>query len=74
MTDTTGTPEDPQQTVTNDAVAGETVISSSSYAGADGGEAAEAEPTLPENSLGAENVDLRDEEDDAEALEGGHAS
>jgi hypothetical protein len=73
MTDTSATtPEnagdpitDPaasKQTVTNDAVSGETVIDNGHYAGPTGSESLEAEPELAENELAGEDVDLRDEE------------
>jgi hypothetical protein len=73
MTDTSATtPEnagdpltDPaasKQTVTNDAVSGETVIDNGNYAGPTGSESLEAEPELAENDLAGEDVDLRDEE------------
>ena len=51
-----------QQTATNDAVAGETVIDNGNYAGATGSEPVEAEPVLAENDLAGEDIDLRDEE------------
>jgi hypothetical protein len=51
-----------KQTVTNDAVAGETVIDNGHYAGPTGSEPLEAEPDLPENELAGEDIDLRDEE------------
>jgi len=50
------------QTVTNDAVAGETVIDNGNYAGPTGSEPLEAEPALAENDLAGEDIDLRDEE------------
>jgi hypothetical protein len=62
-----GTPDDPKHLVSNDAVAGETVLPSDSYAGPNGAEPVEAEPVQPENSLGAENVDLDDEPPASEA-------
>jgi hypothetical protein len=49
-----------KQTVTNDAVAGETVIETGHYAGPEGSEPLEAEPTLPDNELAGEPIDLRD--------------
>jgi hypothetical protein len=51
-----------KQTVTNDAVAGETVVDNGHYAGPAGSEPLEAEPELPENDLDADAIDLRDEE------------
>jgi hypothetical protein len=51
-----------KQTVTNDAVAGETVIDNGHYAGPSGSEPLEAEPELPENDLDPDSIDLRDEE------------
>jgi hypothetical protein len=73
MTDTSATtPEnagdpltDPaasKQTVTNDAVAGETVLDNGHYAGPTGSEPLEAEPELLDNELAGEEVDLRDSE------------
>lgn len=73
MTDTSATtPEnagdplnDPaasKQTVTNDAVAGETVIDNGHYAGPTGSESLEAEPVGADNDLAGDDVDLRDEE------------
>lgn len=52
-----------KQTVTNDAVAGETVIDTGHYAGPEGSEPLEAEPTLAENDLAGEPIDLSDTED-----------
>ncbi|MCU1447436.1 hypothetical protein [Cryobacterium sp.] len=51
-----------KQTVTNDAVAGETVVDNGHYAGPTGSEPLEAEPDLPDNELAGEDIDLRDEE------------
>ncbi|MCU1405044.1 MAG: hypothetical protein JWQ43_1347 [Glaciihabitans sp.] len=51
-----------QQTVTNDAVAGETVMDNGHYAGPTGSEPLEAEPSLPDNELDADDIDLRDQE------------
>ena len=51
-----------KQTITNDAVAGETVIDNGNYAGPTGSEPLEAEPELAENELAGEDIDLRDEE------------
>ena len=51
-----------KQTVTNDAVAGETVEDNGHYAGPTGSEPLEAEPELPENELAGEDIDLRDSE------------
>jgi hypothetical protein len=51
-----------KQTVTNDAVTGETVDDNGHYAGPTGSEPLEAEPDLPENELAGEDIDLRDEE------------
>jgi len=51
-----------KQTVTNDAVAGETVTDNGHYAGPTGSEPLEAEPDLPDNDLLGEDIDLRDEE------------
>ncbi|HEV7956990.1 MAG: hypothetical protein JWL94_76 [Microbacteriaceae bacterium] len=71
MTDTTasGSTRDPlsasdfdKQTITNDAVGGEPVNPTGHYAGPTGSEPLEAEPTLPDNELAGENIDLRDEQ------------
>ena len=51
-----------KQTVTNDAVAGETVIDTGHYAGATGSEPLEAEPVLHEDTIDPDSIDLRDEE------------
>jgi len=51
-----------KQTVTNDAVAGETVIDTGHYAGATGSEPLEAEPELHEETIDSGEIDLRDEE------------
>ena len=47
-----------KQTVTNDAVAGETVIDTGHYAGAEGSEPLEASPELAENDLSREEIEL----------------
>ena len=47
-----------KETVTNDAVAGETVIDTGHYAGPDGSEPVEAEPLEAENDLSDEEIDL----------------
>ena len=52
----------PKETVTNDAVAGETVIDNGNYAGPTGSEPLEAEPDLPQNELEGEQIDLSDTE------------
>ena len=52
-----------KQTITNDAVAGETVIDNSHYAGPTGSEPLEAEPVLAENELAGEPIDLRETDD-----------
>jgi hypothetical protein len=44
--------------VTNDAVAGETVIDNGHYAGADGSEGLEVEPEEARNDLEGEDIDL----------------
>ena len=71
MSDATETPDnseilnDPaleKQTVTNDAVAGETVIETGHYAGATGSEPLEGAPTTAGNELADEEIDLADEE------------
>jgi hypothetical protein len=51
---------DPNELVTNDAVAGETVLPGESNAGPLGGEPAEAQPTYAENDLENEPIDLDD--------------
>ena len=51
-----------KQTVTNDAVAGETVIETGHYAGATGSEPLEGAPTTAHNDLDAGEIDLADEE------------
>ncbi|MFP7761369.1 hypothetical protein [Marisediminicola sp. LYQ134] len=51
-----------KQTVTNDAVAGETVIDTGHYAGPTGSEPLEGTPTLGENDLAGEDIDLDDGE------------
>lgn len=58
-----------QQTVTNDAVAGETVEPVDSYAGPDGAEPREAEPVLgDQGGEGAvEPIDLRIDDDPSES-------
>ena len=67
MTDATGMPEDEetwQETVTNDAIAGETVLDGPGDGndGPTGGAAREQEPVYAENDLVDEEVDLDDEE------------
>lgn len=47
-----------KQTLTNDAVGGETVIDTGHYAGPTGSEPREASPELPDNELSAEDMDL----------------
>lgn len=47
-----------KQTLTNDAVAGETVIDTGHYAGAEGSEPLEASPELADNELSGEEIDL----------------
>ena len=47
-----------KQTLTNDAVAGETVIDTGHYAGAEGSEPLEASPELADNDLSNEEIDL----------------
>jgi hypothetical protein len=51
-----------KQTITNDAVAGETVIDNGHYAGPEGSEPLEAEPELHEAGVDPDSIDLRDEE------------
>ena len=51
-----------KQTVTNYAVAGETVIDNGHYAGPEGSEPLEATPELAPNDLEGESIDLDDEE------------
>ena len=51
-----------KQTVTNDAVAGETVIDTGHYAGATGSEPLEAEPVIHDDGIDPDSIDLRDEE------------
>ena len=51
-----------KQTITNDAVAGETVIDNGHYAGPAGSEPLEAEPELHEDTIAPDSIDLRDEE------------
>ena len=50
------------ETITNDAVAGEPVFDTGHYGGAEGSEAHEAEPTLAENELEDEEIELDEEE------------
>jgi len=50
------------ETVTNDAVAGETIIDNGNYAGPTGSEPEESEPIYADNDLDGEDIDLRDEE------------
>jgi hypothetical protein len=76
MTDTTEGPyaDDPQsesarekQTVTNDAVAGDTVEPVDSFAGPNGAEKAEAEPTYsPRDDLDPDDIVLREVDDPSE--------
>ena len=47
-----------KQTVTNDAVAGETVIDTGHYAGPAGSEPLEVQPQLPDNDLSQEEIEL----------------
>ncbi|HWR84558.1 MAG TPA: hypothetical protein VN200_01045 [Rhodoglobus sp.] len=70
MSDTDPTPDsviqqqaDAKQTVTNDAVSGETVLPGSTYAGPTGAEPLEAEPEYAENDLAGQPIDLDDTED-----------
>jgi hypothetical protein len=51
-----------KQTITNDAVAGETVIDNGHYAGPNGSEPLEGQPDLPDNELAGDDIDLRDSE------------
>ena len=51
-----------KQTVTNDAVAGETVIDNGHYAGPEGSEPLEGEPRAVPNDLQGEPIDLADSE------------
>lgn len=71
MSDTTPSPDNSEmlddaaldkQTVTNDAVAGETVIDTGHYAGATGSEPLEGAPTTADNDLDATEIDLDDEQ------------
>jgi hypothetical protein len=55
-------PDAANQTVTNDAVAGETVIDNGNYAGPTGSEPEESEPIYADNDLAGDDIDLRDEE------------
>ena len=58
--------DDPElgiETVSNDAVAGEPVFDTGHYGGAEGSEPLEAEPTLAENELEDEEIELDDEEE-----------
>lgn len=52
--------EESQQIVTNDAVAGETVIDNGHYAGATGSEPEEIEPEAAGNDLENSVIDLED--------------
>jgi hypothetical protein len=66
MTDARGTPYDEeewQETVTNDAVAGETVLPGAGDGndGPTGGSPREQEPMYAENDLADEEIDLDDE-------------
>ena len=51
-----------KQTVTNDAVAGETVIDNGHYAGPEGSEPLEVTPEAAPNDLEGEQIDLDDTE------------
>lgn len=51
-----------KQTITNDAVAGETVIDNGHYAGPEGSEPLEGTPEYAENDLAGESIDLDDSE------------
>jgi len=51
-----------KETVTNDAVAGETVIDNGHYAGPSGSEPEEIEPEHAPNDLTGEPIDLSDSE------------
>ncbi|MDM4762657.1 hypothetical protein QT381_06520 [Galbitalea sp. SE-J8] len=51
-------PATPNQTVTNDAVAGEPVIPTGHYAGPERSEPLEATPVYDENDLADEAIDL----------------
>lgn len=55
-------PDIAKQTVTNDAVAGETVIDNGHYAGPTGSEPEELEPGHAPNDLDGEPVDLGETE------------
>jgi hypothetical protein len=56
-----------QQTVTNDAVAGETVEPVDSFAGPNGAEKQEAEPTYsPRDDISPDEIDLREDDDPSE--------
>lgn len=55
-------PDIGRETVTNDAVAGETVIDNGHYAGPTGSEPEEIEPQYASNDLAGEAVDLGDTE------------
>ena len=66
MTDATGTPYDEEEkleTITNDAVAGETVLPGAGDGndGPTGGSPHEQEPIYAENDLADEEIDLDDE-------------
>lgn len=52
--------EEAKSTATNDAVAGETVEGTTPYK--------EAQPTMSENDLTGENIDLDDEESDGSGI------
>jgi hypothetical protein len=58
---------DPFETVTNDAVAGETVLTGAGDGndGPTGGSPSEGEPEYDENDLAGEEIDLSDTEDTA---------
>lgn len=51
-----------KQTITNDAVAGETVIDNGHYAGPDGSEPLEGSPEYAENDLAGTPIDLGEED------------
>lgn len=53
-----------KQTVTNDAVAGETVIDNGHYAGPDGSEPLEGSPEYAQNDLAETPIDLNEDAPD----------
>lgn len=53
---------DGQEILTNDAVAGETVIDNGHYAGPEGSEPLEGTPEYAENDLAGEDIDLDEKE------------